>query len=138
MRCTPIQVIRAFGFIIVGLSVAVRLTKPSLVRLDNADGGSVGEDSFVLRREIDAIQELLDEQPDSKCTPPLYSVPMFFSLILYRVHGVNCLLQTPSPAEALSRASASRANRFAIVLRQASERTAERRSGKKAAIRGVV
>ena len=31
-----------------------------------------GEDSSLLRREIDAIQELLDEQPDSKCDAPSY------------------------------------------------------------------
>lgn len=29
--------------------------------------GDVGDDPSVLKREIEAIQELLDEQPDSKC-----------------------------------------------------------------------
>lgn len=58
----------------------------------------LGDDAALLQREITSIQELLDEQPDSKCR---HAYPRFSQRSLFlvrRVHGVISTVQE-SPAE---------------------------------------
>lgn len=60
-----------------------------------------GEDYEVLWREIASIQELLGEQPDSKCAASVYLADIKNIDRDYRVHGITCVLQTASATEPL-------------------------------------
>lgn len=65
MRCTQIPTTRAYGFIIGGSWGRVRFLQ--YVFAYNSRNPGPGDDKNVLEREIAIIQELLDEQSDSKC-----------------------------------------------------------------------
>ena len=67
MQCIPILAIKVLGSTIAGLSEAVCRDPNSGFAPSLICEFSAGESSSVLDREIAAIQELLDEQPDSKC-----------------------------------------------------------------------
>lgn len=53
----------------------------------------IGNDVPRLQFEITSIQELLDEQPDSKCKPNI-AVTILRTHDTCRVYGVSCSLQT--------------------------------------------
>jgi hypothetical protein len=64
MPCSLCPKIRALGCTIVGLLVLVGdMFRAPCVYLTIA----AGDDKATLEREIDLVQTLLDEQPDSKC-----------------------------------------------------------------------
>ncbi|KAG6832705.1 hypothetical protein H0H92_012277 [Tricholoma furcatifolium] len=60
---------------------------------------TIGDDKELVESEIAAIQELLDEQPDSKCMV-IYLMVITADCGL-RVHGINLLLQTTAVEETL-------------------------------------
>lgn len=70
-----------------GKNINVLLIEPNLIR--------VGDDKASLEEEIQVIQELLDEQPDSKCSCQEQILPPANTLtyILYRVYGIFGSLQ---------------------------------------------
>jgi hypothetical protein len=97
MRYGPILQIKVHGSIIAGLLEKVGLSLLFYIRSRVLNGRCIGDDHAILNREIDRIQELLDEQPDSKCK----CLPILFSTLLYlrdscRVHGDAGTLQAPS------------------------------------------
>jgi hypothetical protein len=49
---------------------------------------ALGDDKATLEREIDVIQTLLDEQPDSKCECPVVYYLRIPTDSSYRVYGV--------------------------------------------------
>ena len=48
---------------------------------------SLGDNPSILQREITAIQELLDEQPDSKCAPSIYLYLFIFMIANCKITG---------------------------------------------------
>ena len=54
--------------------ISLSSSDPFVDRLPSGGCGVAGDDHELLEREIGIIQELLDEQPDSKCEPsPSYT-----------------------------------------------------------------
>lgn len=64
MRCTLTPTTRAYGYIIDGLWGPVRFRYSPTGTIVMC---SIGDDKELLEREIAIIQDLLDEQSDSKC-----------------------------------------------------------------------
>lgn len=58
---------RVFGYITVGLLVQVSLRWAKVHVVSPNVQVFLGDDRAVVEREVISIQELLDEQPDSKC-----------------------------------------------------------------------
>lgn len=98
--CTPTPTIKVCGYITGGLSDQVRF----YVHWQMAVGElKAGDDRNILEREIASIQELLDEQPDSKCKCSARSQYRYSSSqptnTHCRVHGIARLLQETSSEE---------------------------------------